>query len=138
MSETPSGCSRVCARMAHVDCMQLAGMQLTGVHGMIVLSVQQKEHHISSPGAGGTLLGPDSACQRSLQQQGWSLHAAQAEAQCCRLVWTAAAEHLAEQRREETVAADEGGLGGERSRCKHSTHTDVNFPNVTSAPKSSH
>ena len=35
--------SRVCARMAHVDCMQLTDMQLTGVHGMIVLSVQQKK-----------------------------------------------------------------------------------------------
>ena len=36
--------------------------------------------------------------------------AAQAEAQCCRLVWTSA-EHLADQRREETVtvAANEAG-----------------------------
>ena len=41
--------------MAHVGCMQLADMQLDGVHGMImiVLSVQQKEHHIFSPELGG-------------------------------------------------------------------------------------
>jgi hypothetical protein len=55
----------------------------------------------------------DSAWQRSLQQQGWSLHAAQAEAQCCLLGWTAA-EHLAEQRREETVAANEAASAGIR------------------------
>jgi len=80
---------------------------------MIVLCSKKSITFFLPELGGDKLLGSDSAWQRSLQQQGWSLHAAQAEAQCCLLGWTAA-EHLAEQRREETVAANEAASAGIR------------------------
>ena len=112
------GCARVCARMAHVDCMQLGDMQLADGPVMIVLCSKRASQRFSRSWGRAScwcLTARGSvpcSCKREL-------HAAQAEAQRCGLGWTAS--------RRFGGAASEGlgdscsrvecrGSGG-RSRC---------------------
>ena len=112
------GCARVCARMAHVDCMQLGDMQLADGHVMIVLCSKRASQRFSRSWGRASCWGLTArgsvpcSCKREL-------HAAQAEAQRCGLGWTAS--------RRFGGAASEGlgdscsrvecrGSGG-RSRC---------------------